>query len=266
MLALYALFGMLVGAFLNLCADQLPIWRRVHRLPFCPSCELSRPVWAWAGTVAFLRSKPQCLLCGAPISLRHPLVELGTASLYALLWLSDGPSALLVQHSVYSAILILVIVIDLEHMLIPNAVIYPAWGIALLGSLLYPIQGSFRSALAGAAAGTTVLALSYLAGRLFVDVMGRVRGRRMGTRAFGLGDVRLGVFVGLIVGYPQVLLALLFAILPGGLTACIYLLVQHVVHHRHTPYTVIPYGPFLATAGLLVMLLQRQVAQVLLIS
>lgn len=263
MLALYALSGMLVGAFLNLCADQLPTWRRLRRLPFCPLCGHTRPAWAWIGTVVYLRFKPECQHCASPISLRHPLVELGTASLYALLWLSGGPNALLVQHSVYSAILILVVVIDLEHKLIPNTVIYPAWGLALLGSLIYPIQGSFRSALAGAAAASVILVLIYLAGHLFVHVAGRVRGQKIDAKAFGLGDVRLGVFIGLIVGFPQVLTAILLAILLGGLTASVYWVVQRVLRRRYRPYTAIPYGPFFATAALVVMLLQPQVVQAL---
>lgn len=105
--------------------------------------------------------------------------------------------------------------------------------------------------------------LVYLVGHLFFHVMGSVRRKKIGPRIFGPGDVRLGIFVGLIADYPQVLLAILHAILLGELTACIHLYIQLAVRHRHTPFTAIPYGPFLASSALLFMLLQHQVAQVL---
>ncbi len=126
----YALLGLLVGAFLNLCADQLPRWRRLRRRPFCPFCDEPRPWWAWVSTLAFLRFKPQCQHCGAPLSWRHPLTELGTAALYAFLWYRyamNGEMVYLLLYTVYSTIFVLVIVIDLEHRLILNVVMYPAW-------------------------------------------------------------------------------------------------------------------------------------------
>ncbi|MGD9145778.1 MAG: prepilin peptidase, partial [Anaerolineae bacterium] len=83
---LYALVGLLVGAAINLCADQLPLWRKIRRTPFCPFCDAPRPAWAWISTLAFLRLKPACPHCGAPIPWRHPLVELGTAALFGFLW------------------------------------------------------------------------------------------------------------------------------------------------------------------------------------
>jgi leader peptidase (prepilin peptidase)/N-methyltransferase len=86
MIFLYALLGLLVGAIINLSADQLPRWRRLRRPPFCPYCDQPRPPWAWVSTLAYLRSKPGCQQCAAPISRRHPLVELGTAILFGFLW------------------------------------------------------------------------------------------------------------------------------------------------------------------------------------
>jgi leader peptidase (prepilin peptidase)/N-methyltransferase len=192
--------------------------------------------------------------------LRHLIVELGTASLYAVLWLCDGPSLSLVYHSIYSAILILIIIIDLEHMMIPNQVIYPAWVLGILASLFRPIPGSFVSSITGALAGAAVCGLIYWGGRLFVRLAGRLRSQSIGSSAFGLGDVRLGVFVGLVVGYPGIYLAIFLAILLGGLTAFFSIVVRYVVHRRYTPYAAIPYGPFLATSALLIMMLQPQIA------
>ena len=256
MILLYALLGFLVGVLINLLADQLPRWRRLRRAPFCPYCEEPRPPWAWIGTLAYLRFKPQCQHCGAPISWRHPLVELGMAGLFAFLWYQYGqgePSALLIPYTVYSSIFMLVLVIDLEHKLILNVIMYPAWALALLGSLLHPEPHFFRLALLGGALGYGLLFLVYLLGVLFVKVMSRMRGKPVNAVAFGYGDVRLGGFIGLVIGFPGVLSALFIAILLGGLAGLLYWFVAAVIRRRYSLFTAIPYGPFLVIGAMWVM-------------
>jgi leader peptidase (prepilin peptidase)/N-methyltransferase len=247
MIVLYALLGLLIGVLINLAADELPRWRRIWRRPFCPHCDQPRPWWAWCGTLAYLRFRPQCAHCGAPISWRHPLIELGTAALFAFLWqrYAAGEQAILLLYSLYSAILILLLVIDLEHKLILNVVVYPAWLLAVLGSLLHPSPYFYRSALLGGAIGFTLLWLIYLLGEVFVRVLSRVRGKPVNEVAFGFGDVRLGVFLGLILGFPQVLNGLLLGMLLGGVAAIVYLFIKAVILRRYALFTPIPYGPFL---------------------
>ena len=256
MIALYALLGFLVGVLINLLADQLPRWRRLRRAPFCPYCEEPRPAWAWIGTLAYLRFKPECRHCGAPISWRHPLVELGTAGLYAFLWYQygqGGASPLLIPYTVYSSIFVLVLVIDLEHKLILNVVMYPAWVLAFLGSFLHPEPYFYRLSLLGGALGFGLLFLVYLLGVLFVKLMSKARGKPVNAVAFGFGDVRLGGFIGLVIGFPDVLSALFIAILLGGLAGLLYWFVSAVIRRRYSLFTAIPYGPFLVIGAMWMM-------------
>jgi leader peptidase (prepilin peptidase)/N-methyltransferase len=256
MMLLYALLGLLVGAFLNLCADQLPRWRRLRRRPFCPYCEEPRPAWAWISTLAFLCLKRDCKHCGAPISWRHLITELGTAGLYAFLWArysQPGTEMLLLLYTIYSTIFVLVIVIDLEHRLILNVVMYPAWAIALLGSFVHPTPDFWKRALIGAALGFLLLYAVYLGGVIFVKILSRVRGRNIHTVAFGFGDVRLGLFIGLVLGFPDVLDALFYAILLGGVAGLLVMFVQSVILRRYRLFTAIPYGPFLVIGALVEM-------------
>jgi prepilin signal peptidase PulO-like enzyme (type II secretory pathway) len=247
MIVLYALLGLSIGILINLAADQLPRRRRLSRRPFCPDCDQPRPWWAWSGAVAYLRFKPQCDSCHAPISWRHPLVELGTVALFAFLWqrYAAGEQTILLLYSLYSAIMILLLVIDLEHRLIPNVVVYPASVLAFLGSLLHPSPHFYCLALLGGALGFGLLWLIYLLGKVFVRVLGRARGKPIEEVAFGLGDVRLGGLLGLMLGIPQVLQALLLGMLLGGLCALFYLLIQALILRRYSVFTPIPYGPFL---------------------
>ena len=256
MIVLYALLGFLLGVLINLLADQLPRWRRVRRAPFCPYCEEPRPPWAWSGTLAYLRFKPQCQHCGAPISWRHPLVELGTAGLFAFLWYRYGQpdlSPLLIPYSVYSVIFMLVLVIDLEHKLILTVVMIPAWILALLGSLLHPEPRFIWLSLLGGALGFVMLYLIYLLGIGFVKLMSRARGKPVNAVAFGYGDVRLGAFIGLVVGFPGVLSAIFIAILLGGLAGLLYWFVQAVIRRRYSMFTAIPYGPFLVVGAMWIL-------------
>lgn len=253
---LYALLGLLAGALVNLCADQLPRWRTVRRAPFCPYCDRARPPWAWISIVAYLTFKPGCPHCAAPISWRHPLVELGSAGLFAFLWTryaGGEPSALLIPYTVYSVLFLLVVVIDLEHRLILNVVIFPAWVLALAGSLLHPTPYFWRLALLGGALGFGLLYLIYLLGEVFVKIMSRMRGKPVNAVAFGFGDVRLGGFIGLVLGFPDVLDALFLAVLLGGLGGVIYWFVSAIIRRRYSMFTAIPYGPFLVAGALFVM-------------
>ncbi len=262
MIVLYAVLGFVVGAFLNLCADQLPRWRRLRRTPFCPECEEPRPWWAWSGTLAYLRLKPACQECGAPIPWRQPLVEVGTAALFAFLWYRYQGTPFLVPYTVYSAIFVLVLVVDLEHKLILNVVMYPAWVLALLGSLLHPRPYFYRLALLGGAVGFGILLLVYLSGVLFVKVVSKARGKDLNAVAFGFGDVRLGLFIGLILGFPDVLQAIFAAVLLGGLGGLLYWFVRAVILRRYSLFTPIPYGPYLIIGAMYLMFTTPQLATV----
>lgn len=253
MIVLYAFLGLLVGAFLNLCADALPHYRPLRRGPFCPNCQAPRPWWSWLGVLAFLRFKPGCLHCGERLPWRHPLVELGTAGFYAFLWYGYANTPLLIPWTVYASIFVLVLVIDLEHRLILNVLMYPAWALALVFSFFHPTPYFYRLALLGGAAGFGLLYLVYLAGVLFVKVVSKARGKDLNTVAFGYGDVRLGLFMGLILGFPGVLQALFLAILLGGITGLVYWFIHAVILRRYSLFTPIPYGPFLVIGALLVM-------------
>jgi prepilin signal peptidase PulO-like enzyme (type II secretory pathway) len=113
---------------------------------------------------------------------------------------------------------------------------------------------SFPSALLGGTVGFGLLFLAYLIGRGFIYLMGRLRQVPPHRQAFGLGDVRLGAFVGLMVGFPLVLPALLISILLGGLFSIVYLLVRAAIARRYSPFASIAYSPFLAAGALITIL------------
>ena len=132
------------------------------------------------------------------------------------------------------------------------------WGLALLGSLFHPNPYFYRLALLGGALGFAILFLVYLAGELFVKAISRMRGKPIHAVAFGFGDVRLGAFIGLAVGFPRVLTAILLAIFLGGLAGLLYWFVRAVILRRYSLFTPIPYGPYLVIGAMVVMFTNSQ--------
>jgi leader peptidase (prepilin peptidase)/N-methyltransferase len=248
MIVLLVLLGMVAGAFLNLCADTLPVVGRLQR-PTCAYCGQGRPAVAWSGTAAYLARRHRCPSCAAPLPVRHVLVELGTVLLYVLTWLRSGMTIATLLHVAYGSVFLLVLVTDIEHRLIQHAVMLPAILLALLGAFLDPAFDSPRRALLGAVIGLLATLVLYVAGALFGWWMGRKRGRPLREAAFGFGDVTLTTFIGLVVGAPEVLFALLIGVLSAGLFSAGYLLVRGLLQRRYTLFTAIPYGPFLILGG-----------------
>jgi leader peptidase (prepilin peptidase)/N-methyltransferase len=155
---------------------------------------------------------------------------------FAFLWVSYGPSVQLALVTLYACALFLIFVIDLEHRLILRVVIYPAIALAIAGSTVYPGMGLRRAVLGGA------LAFSFF---YLVEILGRLLFKRP---VMGRGDANLAAFVGLITGFPEVILTLVIAVSLGGLISLVL-----VLSRTKGLRSYIPYGVFLVVAGLVVL-------------
>jgi leader peptidase (prepilin peptidase)/N-methyltransferase len=242
MIVVYALLGLLMGGFLNLAADHLPQRQSLLDPARCTYCQGEWGLIDTVSLVSFLLLRGRCPHCSAPHPWRRPILELVTMLTFAFLWQRYGPSLQLLLISVYTCMLFLVFVIDLEHRLILHVVIFPAIAIAILGSFVYPGMGVRRALIGGALA----FGFFYL-----VVIIGRLLFRRT---AMGGGDVHLAAFVGLITGFPDVILALIISISLGGLVSLILILTR-VKKLR----SYIPYGVFLAVGGLVVLVFGQEI-------
>lgn len=246
---LYALLGLLIGGLLNVLADCLPR-REPPGLPVCPACQKPRPPHSWLALTAFLLARGRCVHCGARIPARHPVIELVTALLFAFLWQRYGPSTRLLFETLYTAVFVLLFVIDLEHRLILHVTTLPAIALAIAGSFFLSRERyTWRLALLGGGVGFFLVWGMYLFGRLFVRLVERARGQEVSEVAFGFGDVTLTTFIGLVVGFPNVIFALLAGVLLGGIGGTVYWLTKAVIRRDYSLFTAIPYGPFLIAGG-----------------
>jgi len=280
---LFVLLGLLVGQWLVWCADRLPAGRSLGKVWGCPACEAgsdkretlrvsrnpkglsaktdakedmarARPsasmVGRWLVALGWRRC-PDCDNSGG-IRWRSLITIAITAAGFGYIWSRYAATRDLVPFAAYWAIFILIFLIDLEHRLILNVVIYPAIVLGVAGAFITTGPGIAR-ALLGGVVGFVFVYLVYLLGAVFARIMARRRGRPIDEVAFGAGDVKLAVFIGLVIGLPGVIFALVIGMLLGGLTAAAYLLWEAGVRRRYVAFTAIPYGPFLV-AGALTML------------
>lgn len=224
-----ALIGGLVGVAINHAADILPQRTTLRQWPRCSACEARRAWLAWSALLAYLSSRAACGECGQRRAnlVRSLSVEVVTPLLFVFLLGRYGPTWYTVLVSLYTAILILVTVTDLEHRLILNVVILPAILLAVGAAFVTPGL-SWKMAILGGAVG---FVLAYVAALL-------ARG------GLGEGDVTLSAFLGLMIGFPKILLSLLFGVFLGGLVAFLLLITRRVGLK-----SMIPYGPFLTITG-----------------
>ena len=249
----YALLGLLVGAILNHAANVLPARQPLMQSPRCSSCGREHSPLEWIALLALLLGRRRCPACGKALSWRAPLVEIGTALLFAYLWSRYGPSAQLALFTLYSCVFILVLLTDLEHRLVLNVVMLPAILLAIVASFFRPDM-NYRLALFGGFIGFLLVFLIYLAGPLFVRVWSRMRGQTTSEVPFGFGDVTLSTFIGLVVGFPAVVFALAVGFLLGGIGALAVIVLRLLIRRRYTALMAIPYGPFLIGGGMAMML------------
>lgn len=185
--------------------------------------------------LSYLWFRGRCRYCKAPIPRRILLVEAVTGLLFAYVAFRYEVTLETVVVLGFVGILIVVFFIDLEHSLILDRVMCPATAAALLAAPLGPLgqgQDAFHAyidALLGIAIGGGVLYVIFLAAR----------------GGFGGGDVKLGGFVGAILGIPQVVVALPLSFIAGGLAA-LSLLALNVRGRKDA----IPFGPFLVGSAL----------------
>jgi leader peptidase (prepilin peptidase)/N-methyltransferase len=144
---------------------------------------------------------------------------------------------------VYFCLLLVIFVIDFDHQLILNRLVYPAMAVALVMSILHTWAGFDLNAIAfvpdlkHAAIGCGIGLV------LFLLIVVFSRG------GMGLGDVKMAALMGLMLGYPSVLVAIFLAIIAGGIIAIVLL-----VARKKGRKQAIPFGPFLALGTMLAMI------------
>lgn len=236
--AIAALAGGLVGVGVMGTADHFTRDRSLWPRPLCSACGAARRRLSWIPVLGSLATRGRCARCDAasawPLA---SLVQVLGAVLAVLLLRRYGATPMLLSAAVETSVLLAVAVVDLQHRLIPTMLVYPTILFAVLSSPAWPNLGFLTSLLGGALAFALFFVLALVARLVF------------GEGALGDGDVTLATLIGVICGYPTVVLSLALGALAGGVGAFLLLLIR-----RSALGTAIPYGPYLVIGVVYVIL------------
>ena len=239
--ALLAL-GLCLGSFLNVVVYRLPRGRSIAWPPSaCPACGHAIRPFDNVPVASWLVLGGRCRDCRAPISWRYPAVELGAGLVTVAIAAAVGPRASLLPAIAFGLGLLAVALIDLDFRIIPDELSLGGLAIGLFARGL-TVDG-LVTGLIGALVGGGALALVAWGYR-----------RVTGVDGLGGGDVKLAGMIGAFLGWPGAFLTLLGAALAGSLVGGSLVLLG-----RAGRRTALPFGAFLAPAGLWAALLGPQV-------
>jgi leader peptidase (prepilin peptidase)/N-methyltransferase len=245
---IFTLLGLAVGSFLNVCIDRLPAKRSLlYPGSACDACQRKLSYIDMVPVISYLWLRGRCRYCGAKIPIRVLLVEVLTGVLFFLAFWRYGLSAEFGITAFWCCIFLVIIFIDWEHQLILNRITYPSAIIALvilgIDSLL-PEPGILRNI--DFVPDTSIISglIGGAAGFIFFFIV-----LVISPRGIGMGDIKLAMLIGLVTGFPLVIIALLIGILLGGLVAVVLL-----VFKLKGRKDVIAYGTFLAVGPIVSLL------------
>jgi leader peptidase (prepilin peptidase)/N-methyltransferase len=259
LLLLTGLVGLSVGSFLNVVIHRLPImmdrdWaaqcaelRGEETTPGdtltlskprsrCPSCGHVITAMENVPLLSWLMLRGRCSACGTRISVRYPLVELLAGLLSAACAVAFGPTLQLIGALVFVWALIALTFIDLDTQLLPDSITLPLVWVGLAINL----PGGFtdlESAVTGAIAGYLVLWTVFWAFKLAT-----------GKEGMGYGDFKLLAAIGAFLGWQVLPVVILLSSLVGAVVGIAMIVLRS--HKREVP---IPFGPYLAAAGLIAL-------------
>lgn len=264
------MFGLMVGSFLNVVIHRLPImmereWMaqcaemRGETLPpdeplslarprsRCPKCGHAIAALENIPILSWLVLRGKCRACAAPISLRYPLTEALTGLVFAYSAWRFGPGATTLGALVLAAALIALTGIDFDTQLLPDDITLPLLWIGLAFNYLGGFS-DLHGAVGGAMLGYLVLWAVYWAFKLTT-----------GKEGMGYGDFKLLAALGAWFGWQMLPLIILLSSLVGAVVG-----IGLMVFARHGRNVPIPFGPYLAAAGLIALFWGKALTQAVL--
>ncbi len=232
-LVLVALLGLVIGSFLNVCIYRLPRSESIVRpASRCPSCGHALSWYENIPVVSYLALRGRCRQCRRPISPIYPLVELATSAVFVVLFLRTPPGLLLLSRLVFAAAMLVLLLIDLRHRILPNVITIPGIVVGFLFSL-FTVPGWLSSLIGIAIGGGVLLAIG--------EAYYRIRHEE----GMGMGDVKMLAMMGAFLGWQLTLLSLVLSSLLGSIIGLAIL----ALRKGDSKYPL-PFGSFLALGGI----------------
>lgn len=271
--------GIVLGSFVKALADRSLINRSFLGRSYCLNCKHKLQWYDLLPIVSYLLLRGKCRYCGDRISLEYLLVEVGMGLLIGFLFWQSLHGVQyqislleLIFKSFFIIVLAILFLTDIKKMLIPDRIILPSIVISIifitvitiikviylyyyltqtvLGQKLLQNTDYFqRHLLITAEPLFGSILMGFLIGGFFMALIIITKGKGMGG-----GDVKLGAFIGLGLGFPLSLVAIMFSFLTGAVLSIILI----VLGKKHIGSSI-PFGPFLVMGALIALFWGNQI-------
>jgi leader peptidase (prepilin peptidase) / N-methyltransferase len=248
--------GICIGSFLNVLIDRLPAEQSVIKgRSHCDHCQKNLHWFELIPLLSYIYQRGKSLCCHKNLSLQYPLIELVSGIGFIViaanipgLWdnlkngLLDYSFIRLTVYWIIFSCLLVIFVADLKTQIIPDSMIFTGILAGILRIWLIPNFTFYILNFTLSAIG---------AGFFFFMLWLITRGRGM-----GFGDVKLVVLLGILVGYPGIIISLYIAFLTGAVAGVILILIRH-----KTFKSIVPFGPFLIAGTIISLVWQSQILE-----
>ena len=226
-------FGAVIGSFLNVCIFRLPENHSIVKpLSQCPHCHHPIRFYDNIPLISYLILQGKCRDCGEKISWRYPLVEFITAILALLLFGKFYLTLNFLVFFIFTAVLIVITFIDLDHQIIPDVLTLPGIPVFFLLAVFVVKLPWMEAAIGLLIGGGVLFAIAFV-----YELLTKREG-------MGGGDIKLLAMIGGFLGWKS----LIFILLCSSLLGAIVGIAVMVIKKQDMKYAV-PFGPFLSAAA-----------------
>jgi leader peptidase (prepilin peptidase)/N-methyltransferase len=222
--------GLAVGSFLNVVASRLPLHKPIgSSRSECMSCGTQIAARDNIPLVSYVLLRGRCRHCKARIPARYPIVEGSTALLVVASVLRFGVTWEALLAAFFCVVLVVISAIDIEHRIVPNKLVLPAFGIVLVAHTALDPSPEWLLGALGASGFLLAAALVY-------------------PRGMGMGDVKLALLLGAMLGRLVVV-----GLMIGFVAALVPAAVLALRHGTRARKLAIPFAPFLAFGSIVAL-------------
>ncbi|HYR44061.1 MAG TPA: prepilin peptidase [Terriglobia bacterium] len=254
-LAFALVFGLVIGSFLNVVIVRLPQGLSISTpRSHCPQCKRLIPWYDNMPILSYMVLRGHCRRCDKKISARYPFVEALSALVSVLLYFKFGLGSEWAIFLAFSAALIVLAFIDLDHRILPDEITLNGIWIGALANVYLaqpsPLASRLLRTVGIEVTNTRVIALvaslvgALIGGGLLWGVA-EVYLRLRGIEGMGFGDVKMMAMVGAFLGAPLALITIMLGSLLGSVIGLLF-----IRFAGKTREYELPFGTFLAAAGI----------------
>jgi len=230
----FTALGAIVGSFLNVCIYRIPAGKSIIRpSSHCPGCKHPVRFYDNIPILSYLILGGKCRHCKTKISIQYPIVELLTALAALILFLRYGMSWTCLFYFLFTAALIAITFIDLEHQIIPDVITLPGIPFFALAAIFF-LKLPYLESVLGIVIGGGVL---FLIGFGYELIKKR--------EGMGGGDIKLFAMIGGFLGWKSLIFVLLVSSFLGAIIG-----ISVIIYKKGDMKYAIPFGPFLSIAAI----------------